>query len=142
MKPSSSEIGGAALAEARAVSSVRVGDHLLVVEHREDGGVLRLAAPDGTLPIEIAVTREGAVLRLGRGLAVSVAGPLALDVETLSVRASKGIAVSSGGALELGAEGELRTTADSQAIVARRGDVDVVANDDVTLIGERIKLNS
>ena len=81
-----------------------------MIERHEDGGVLRLLAPDGDLPIEIAVSNSGAVLRLGRGLAVSIDGPLELDADSLSLR-------------------------------ARRGNVDIVANDNVTLRGERLKLN-
>lgn len=114
---------------------------MLVVERSETGGVLRLLAPDGALPIEIAVSRDGAVLRLGRGLALAIDGPLALDVDSLAVRARRGITLASGGRLGLRAEGDIVSSGESQTIAARRGNVDIAANDDVALRGERVKVN-
>lgn len=133
--------GGGVLLSRSAESRLIIGDHVVVVERHAAGGVLKLIAADGNLPLEIAITKEGAVLRLGRGLAVSVAGPLALEVESLAVNARSGIALDSGGPLQLHASGDIVTTGDGQTIVARKGNVDVMANDDVTLQGERIKMN-
>ena len=55
-----------------AESRVSLGNHVLLVERRDDGGVLKLMGADGHMPLEVVVTRDGALLRLGRGLAVSV----------------------------------------------------------------------
>lgn len=137
-EPSSNEV---ALPEPAAESRLTIGAHVVVVERHDGGGVLKLIAADGGLPLEIVITKEGAVLRLGRGLAVSVAGPVALDVESLAVNARAGISLDSGGPLRLQAEGDIVTSGDGQTILARRGNVDLTANDDVTLQGERIKMN-
>ena len=132
---------GGTLLSPGAQSRLTIGDHVVVVERHPGGGVLKLIAADGNLPLEIAITNEGAVLRLGRGLTVSLAGPLALQVESLAVNARSGIALQSGGPMQLHAEGDIVTSGDGQTIVARKGNVDVTANDDVTLNGERIKMN-
>jgi hypothetical protein len=133
--------GGVALAGPGPESRLTIGDHVIVVERHAEGGVLKLIAADGNLPLEIAVTREGAVLRLGRGISVSVAGPVTLEAESLAVKARSGISLDSGGPLQLHAGGDIVTSGDAQTVVARRGNVDVTANDDVTLHGERIKMN-
>jgi hypothetical protein len=130
-----------ALVNAGGESRLTIGDHVVVVERNAGGGVLRLIAADGNLPLEIAITREGAVLRLGRGLTVSVAGPVALEAESLAVKARSGLALDSGGPLQIHAGGDIVTSGDAQTIVARKGNVDVTANDDVNLRGERIKMN-
>ena len=132
---------GTELLKPSGESRLTIGDHVVVVERHEGGGVLKLVAADGNLPLEISITKDGAVLRLGRGLTVSVAGAVALEVESLAVNARAGIALDSGGPLRLHADGDLVTSGDGQTIVARRGNVDVTANDDVTLHGERIKMN-
>ena len=132
---------GAALLGARDESRLALGDHAVVVERHAGGGVLKLIAADGNLPLEISITQEGAVLRLGRGLTVSLAGALNLQVESLAVNARSGIAIDSGGGLHLHAGGDVVTSGEGQTIVARKGNVDVTANDDVALQGERIKMN-
>jgi hypothetical protein len=137
LKESCAEAGDAYRDEAR----LSIGAHMLVIERHGTGGLLKLIAPDGTLPLEISITNEGAVLRLGRGLAVSVNGPLTLNADALSIHAREGIDLKSDGALALRAAGDILVEGDGQTIVARRGNVDVRANDDVTLKGERIKMN-
>lgn len=132
--------GASALSQAPE-ARLTIGDHVLVVERSAEGGVLKLVAADGNLPIEIVITKGGAVLRLGRGLTVSLAGALTLQVESLAVNARAGIALDSGGPLELKAAGDVLSSGDGQTIIARKGNVDVTANDDVTLHGERIKMN-
>ncbi len=133
--------GGAPLVSSGAESRLTIGDHVVVVERNAAGGVLKLIATDGSLPLEIAITKDGAVLRLGRGLTVSLAGALSLQVESLAVNARAGITLDSGGPLQLHAAGDVVSSGDAQTIVARKGNVDVTANDDVTLHGERIKMN-
>jgi hypothetical protein len=135
------ERADAPLVKSGDESRLTIGDHVVVVERNAAGGVLKLIAADGNLPLEIAITKDGAVLRLGRGLTVSVAGALSLQVESLAVNARAGIALDSGGPLRLQAAGDVVTSGDAQTIVARKGNVDVTANDDVTLHGERIKMN-
>ncbi|HEY2731002.1 MAG TPA: hypothetical protein VGK52_13755 [Polyangia bacterium] len=114
---------------------------MLHVERRDGGGVLKLMAADGSLPLQITITKEGAVLHLGRGLSVLVDGPVALEMEALSIHAHQGIDVKTDGPMAIRANGDLLTEGAAQTIVARKGNVDVTANDDVTLHGERIKMN-
>jgi hypothetical protein len=49
--------------------------------------------------------------------------------------------ISSGGSIGVRAEGDIVSEARAQIIRASAGDVRVVANDDVVMDGERIKLN-
>ena len=121
---------------------VLAGGHRLNVERRDSADVLEIAGADGRLRIEIVVTEDGPVIRLdGANLRIHASGSLSLDAETLALRGREGVSLASGGDLSISAEGDLRTEARSQEVVARRGDVAVQANDDVTLDGERIRMN-
>jgi hypothetical protein len=118
-----------------------IGTHVLVLERTDNGGLLKLASSDGSQPLEIEITPAGAVLRLGTGLAITVAGNLALNGETLSIHANKHLALSSDGGLDIRVAGDMSSQAEAHIIAARLGDVKLEANDDVVLRGERIKMN-
>jgi len=118
-----------------------IGQHVLVLQRTESGGVLSLMAADGSQPIEIEITPAGPILRLRSGLAVTVEGPIALSAESLTIHAQKQLSLTTGGSLSIEAAGDLTTTAEAQTISARLGDVRLEANDDVVLRGERVKMN-
>ncbi len=118
-----------------------MGSHVLLVESTSSGGSLRLVGPDGAQPLEVVVGPEGAVLHLRSGLTVSVDGQLALRADAISLQAQTAMDISSGGSIGVRAEGDMVSEARAQIIRASAGDVRVVANDDVVMDGERIKLN-
>jgi len=120
---------------------LHIGQHVLVLQRTATGGVLSLVAADGSQPIEIEITPTGSILRLRTGLAVSVAGPVSLSAESLTIQAQKQLSLTSAGTLNIEAAGDLTTVAEAQTISARLGDVRIEANDDVVLRGERVKMN-
>jgi hypothetical protein len=120
---------------------VTMGSYVLLVESTGSGGSLRLVGPDGAQPLEITIGPEGPVLRLRAGLTVAVDGQLALRADAISLQAQTALDICSAGSISVRAEGDLVSEARAQVIQASAGDVRVVANDDVVMAGERIKLN-
>jgi large exoprotein involved in heme utilization and adhesion len=120
---------------------LHIGQHVLVLQRTATGGVLSLVAADGSQPIEIEITPSGPILRLRSGLSVSVAGPISLSADSLTIQAQKQLSLVSAGTLNIEAAGDLTTVGEAQTISARLGDVRVEANDDVVLRGERVKMN-
>jgi hypothetical protein len=101
------------------------GGYAMVVE--EDRKVLRLTAPDGRVCLKIALLPEGPLVELSAvALAVATEGDVTVDCERFRVNARQ----------------EIVTEAVAQYHRARLGGIDLVANDDVSLKGERIRLNA
>jgi hypothetical protein len=64
-----------------------------------------------------------------------------LTAETMALHARKKLSLSSDGPIDMQAGGDMSSLADAHAIQARLGDVKLQANDDVVMLGERIKMN-
>ncbi len=123
------------------------------VEAASEGGedTLRICAPGGTCVLTVQLTDAGPVLRFeGATLQVAATKRLELSCEELSVRASGGAAIEVGGDLAERVGGSARrevrgtaTTAASRVdLEATPGGIDLRANDDVRVQGERVLLNS
>lgn len=126
--------------EPRALARLAGGYALHV---RDEGSALDVHAPDGRLCVRLVLAADGPRIEIsGASLAVHAEREIALSCQRFTVDAAEGLALRSGADLEVRAEGALRSEGFSQAIVARRGDVDIQANDDVAVDGERIRLNS
>ena len=124
-----------------------------VVEARAEGGGddrVTIRSASGEVELEVRMTERGPVLRFrAADLELASAGDVRIDCDRLHVRAAQGIRQETGGdlkqtvagdaVLEIG--GRLQAAANEAQIRARRGDVEIEANDDVKLRGERIKLN-
>lgn len=113
--------------------------------------VLSVKAPDGKIFIKITLTPAGPVVELqSASLSVAASGDLKLECQRLDISATEGVAIRSGGDLVQVARGDVRVAAGgvidseghAQHLRARRGDIQVTANDDVALDGERVRLNS
>jgi hypothetical protein len=120
---------------------VSLGNHSLHIERSEHGGSFRLISPQGTQPLEVVLTEGMAVLRLGSGVSVVVEGKVEVTADSVALRARDHLALESAGTASIRAEGALTTEADAQLISARLGDVQVRANDDVMIHGERVRVN-
>lgn len=116
--------------------------HRLDIEPTDTGSVLRIAAADGRVSLSITVTADGPVIHLGgHGAVLRMDGPLGIEADRIALHGRAGVALSSGGDLTVEAAGDIRTLGRSQEIVADLGDVQVKANDDVRLNGERVRCN-
>ncbi len=93
------------------------GHQLILETGRNDRSLVHLRGPQG-IHLTIEVTEAGPVLRFdGPGLSFHTAGALAISAETVSIHGRQGLSLTAG------------------------GDVQVTANDDVKLNGERVLLN-
>jgi hypothetical protein len=116
--------------------------------HQQD--LIMLTAPDGRVCLSVELRPDGPVVQVrAQSLAVASDGVLRLDCDRLEIQAPGGTSLRTG-SLEQEIAGDLRTRAGgviaseahAQRMHARRGDVALSANDDVTLDGERVRLNS
>jgi uncharacterized protein (DUF2345 family) len=112
--------------------------------------LIEVVAPGGELCLSIRLDVGGPIVEVrAAALRVASQGDLSLDCDRFEVNARQDIALVSGGGIAqdahgdvtIRADGEIATEAEGQQHHARRGNVDIRANDDVMLEGERVKLN-
>jgi hypothetical protein len=116
------------------MDTIPLGDHFLHIEATGDGHHLRIVGPAGGQGVEIVITPQGPVLRLGSGLRVELAGELKVDAEHVALHGRNGVALTSGGEVTVEAATHLTARADL-------GEVRIKANDDLRLDGERLLMN-
>jgi hypothetical protein len=130
------------VAEAERQRFDLAGRQQLVLEQQPTQTVLRLLAPDGQVTLAVHVTPAGPVLHFGgAGLLIQADGDLAVNAGRLALHGRDGVVLSSGGDARIRIAGDLETCARIQTITAERGNVNVKANDDVRLDGERVLVN-
>jgi hypothetical protein len=106
-----------------------------VAVREEDRELLEVQAPDGKMCLKILLLPEGPVVEVqGQALRLASSGEIRLDCAELAVNVSGDVAFRAGGVID--------SEARAQRVRARLGDIQLHANDDVTLDGERIRLNS
>jgi hypothetical protein len=112
---------------------------------------VRIVAPNGMLCLKIHMEQDGPRIEVaGQDLRVQAQGDLHFDCARFEVNASSEVALRSGGDitqeargdLNLRAQGDLKSAAFAQEIRATRGDIQVIANDDVRIDGETVNLNN
>jgi hypothetical protein len=119
-----------------------VGHQQLVVERSLQGNVLKILSEKGQVTLSIAITPAGPVLRFeGSGLMIQTTGELAIDAGTIAIHGREGVFISSGKDGQICVDGDLSMQAASHNIAAELGNVNIHANDDVKLDGERIRMN-
>jgi hypothetical protein len=102
--------------------------------------ILRLGAEQPLLTI--SVSAAGIAVRVtGATVTIEATDLLKLEAKRLVLCALKELSIECAGDLRLQAAGDFSVTATEQVITATRGDVRVVANDDVRLNGERVMMN-
>lgn len=104
---------------------------------------IRIVAPGGATCVRITLSEAGPIVEVQAAqLAVHTAGKLDLSAGSLSLQAVEDLELRAGRNVSIVADAEIETVAFSQRIEATRGDVHLVANDDVRVDGERIRLNA
>ena len=92
--------------------------------------------------MRVVVTSQGPVLELeGVGLRVRSSGDLSLEAEHLALIGRTGVTLHSDGDVVIHARNDLHSVARIQNISSDLGNVNIKANDDVTLNGERVLVN-
>jgi hypothetical protein len=126
---------------AEVVDLELVGRQHLRIERGAKDDRVTLVARDGRISFSLRVTPEGPVLQFEGGLTIEAGDSLALAGRRVAIRGAESVSIESGGDASVEVAGDLSTTARIQNIRARLGNVNVKANDDVRLRGERIRLN-
>jgi len=108
--------------------------HTLHMERTEGGDTLRIQTANGMIAVTLQITERGVHIELAAAeLAVRTEGEVRVDAGRIRLHGRDGVDITSDGPLAL--------TADEQRLRATRGDIALEANDDVTLDGERVRLN-
>lgn len=103
---------------------------------------VRLVDADGVISLIIRITAGGTMIELGGGpVALNVKGDLAISARKLLLHGQEEVVVSSGADVRIDAQENCVLQAKRQQITAAVGDVEVYANDDVKIDGERIRMN-
>lgn len=122
----------------------------LVVDTSGGGEVVRFESPTGQIELQVTLTSEGPRLHFkAADVALTSSGTVAVACKRFEVRAEEAIEQTSGGDLKETVNGDrlsrVRGTSAALArrtlIESKRGDLRLVANDDIELLGERVKLN-
>jgi hypothetical protein len=113
----------------------------LLLEREPGNDRLILVRPDGTAPLVLEIGSHGPVLRLAGNVSLETNGDFRLKARNLELQADEKLTVTSGGAVQVNAAGDFVSQARQQHITADLGNVNVKANDDVRINGERILMN-
>jgi hypothetical protein len=116
--------------------------HRLQVCRSDREDVVTLLDREGETAFTLRLTEQGPILSFERGLTIETRETLGLVARRVDICGTEGVSLRSGGDAAIDVAGELTTSAHTQHLSARLGNVNVKANDDVRLNGERIKLNS
>ncbi len=118
------------------------GAHRLEVVSRGSSHELRILDRHGGLGVAITVTDQAITLHVERAdLAIRAERELEVSAERLHFHARSGLAITSNGDMTVEATGDISTTGRTQRIEATHGNINLDANDDVRLQGERVRLN-
>lgn len=119
-----------------------VAEQKLVVQRNAESNLLRIIGRDGKVSLAIYVTEDGPVVRLeSSAIEIEAQGQLSLNAERVAIHGRKSLSLTSDGNVSLDTPEDIHSDARSQKITARLGNVDIKANDDVTMDGERIRMN-
>lgn len=119
-----------------------VANQHLIIERGIQTDILNIVGSDGKLTLSIEITSKGSILKIeGASLAIQATGDLAIEADKVAVHGRTGLSLSTNGDVRIQASGNLYSTAKIQKITAELGDIDVKANDDVKIDGERIRMN-
>lgn len=136
--------------QAAEVASFKNGHQLII--QRDGGGeeTIQLTGKNGEATITIIMAEDGPVIQCsGAAIQLKAANKLSLHSPNIELNASESINLQTQGDLEQTVDGnfyqhvkgDAHRQARIQNITADLGNVNVKANDDVKIDGERVKLN-
>lgn len=114
----------------------------LLTDRTPGAETVRLLDRRGRVQITIALTETGSEISLaGDIVRIDAKEKLEINSPVIDLKADRNLHLQSGGDFQLTTVGDSRQTARVHHIVADLGNVNIKANDDVKLDGERVKLN-
>ena len=118
------------------------GRRRLVVHRQDHSDVLHLLGSEGETSLTIEVTERGTILRFsGAAVTIEAAGSLSIEADRLALHGRSGLSLTSGGDVRILTPADLRSEARIQTVTATLGNVNIKANDDVRINGERVMVN-
>ena len=119
------------------------GAHEILLKHGDGTDELRICTANGEHPLlTVSVSADGIAVRVtGASVTIEATELLKLEAKKLVLSALRELVVESAGAASLTFAGDLAIQAQAQTLTATLGDVQVTANDDVRLNGERVMMN-
>ncbi len=124
--------------------------HQLVIEDHENSEAIKLTNSFGRALFSITFSEDGTTLNVAaENIHFAAAKNIKISAENVDIESRNDTKISSQGDYKnytkgdtmMLSEGEKLDIAKIQTIKSDLGNVDIVANDDVTLKGERVKLN-
>jgi hypothetical protein len=116
-------------------------ERTLVIERLAAGDLLRVLGADGGACLTILLRPAGPVIQFDGSLMLQTTGELALSAGRLALHGRDGVAITSDGDVTVQTPGDLSTSARIQNLTAELGNINLKANDDVKLNGERVLVN-
>ena len=118
------------------------GGQRLLIQRNGVEELLHIVSAHGGITLTIQMTEDGPVLRFeGANIKLEATGELAVEADRLALCGRSGVSVTSRGDVNIQTPGDLHSAARRQNITATRGNVNLRANDDVKLNGERVMVN-
>jgi hypothetical protein len=137
---SSGLISGAAPASSTSIDLAH--GHALSIDCKQGTERLEIVSNQGQVMLTIEMTPKGPVLKFhGASISVFTDGELTLDAKQLNLQGRDSVNIISGDELNIEAKGSASSRASVQHITALDGNVNVKANDDVRINGERCMVN-
>lgn len=114
----------------------------LLISRGKVQDTVQVLHPSGEVQITIKMTEQGAVISLsGNTIEIEAKEKFIVQSPVIDLKASEEIKLTSEGDLHTNVKRDSFNTARIQHITADLGNVNIKANDDVRLDGERVKLN-
>jgi|GEM_PF-1536340 len=114
----------------------------LLISREQAQDTVQVLHPSGEVQITIKMTEQGPVISLsGDIIEIEAKEKFTIKSPVIDLKASEEIKLTSEGDLHTNVKRDSFNTARIQHITADLGNVNIKANDDVRLDGERVKLN-
>jgi hypothetical protein len=110
------------------------GARKIVLRRGEGQDALELLERDGRMSLNVSITEQGVTLSIhGASLELSLERELTINAESIALHGRSSVALAT--------EGTLSSVARSVRVETTHGNIELEANDDVRVDGERVLLN-
>lgn len=131
----------AALVPSTDSTTLEVREHKITIQHEVTRTLLVVDNSDGRRVLSLSFGPGGPVVELDGNVTLGISGNLAIQATDILMQAKNSLRIESGESIEVATSGDLTALARCQKLQALSGNVDIHANDDVRMLGERIRMN-